>query len=67
MMRVSLFQAVGQLLLTLACAGLSSTPSLDICAAHHSIGEAYATPLPRPRARGPPLIEGGLPAAVACF
>ena len=40
-MRVSLFQAVGQLLLTLACAGLSSTPSLDICAAHHSIGEAW--------------------------
>ena len=35
-----LLQAVGQLLLTLACAGLSNTPSLDVCAAHHSIGEA---------------------------
>jgi hypothetical protein len=29
--------AVGQLLLTLACAGLSASPSLDVCAAHHSL------------------------------
>ena len=52
-----LFQAVGQLLLTLACAGLSSTPSLDICAAHHSFGEAYHSSAPTYRARRPPCTS----------